>query len=338
MRRHVVLSVALAGMTFGSCVDDAEPTANALGRARSAVIGGEPDAGDPAVVLLAAWSPDLATLDLCTATLIGPDVLLTAAHCVDEASHPGGSFGVFFGPDANAYPSASTLIPKLADIAEIHVHPDYDPEPPFSADIAVVILAEPRPTKPLPVLWSPLSSDLVGAPARIVGYGQTLYEEPNASKHEALTVLAAIDEGDTITVGDVDHKTCIGDSGGPALVFVDGVETVIGVNSYTDLAGCLEPAHYRRTDLYTGFLGQFVPAPEPGVGGAGGEGGVSPGNEGGGGSTATGDEEPKPEAAEDGCRVGSSGADEGDRRSLPLGLGVGLGLVLARRRARRTSR
>lgn len=326
MRRAVALSLALA-TPFGCVEAPPEP----LGASRSAVIGGEPNAGDPAVVLLAAWSPDLATLDLCTATLIGPDVLLTAAHCVDEASHPGGSFGVFFGPDANAYPSASTLIPKLSAVAEIHVHPDYDPDPPFFADLAVVILAEPRSTEPLPVLWAPLSPQLVGAPARIVGYGQTLYQAPNAKKHDALTVLAAIDEGDTITVGDVDHKTCIGDSGGPALVFVDGVETVIGVNSYTDLAGCLEPAHYRRTDLYTDFLAQFVPAPEPGVGGAG-SGGSMADVGGGGGSAAVGDDG-DPDQAEDGCRV--AGGSEDGAPKLCLALGV---WALLRRRGRSPDR
>lgn len=270
-----------------------EPVAEPTGHTAAGIIGGSPDEGDPAVVLLAAYSPDLTVLDLCTATLVAPDVLLTAAHCVDEPQHPDWGFGVFVGSDANGYGTASTLAPQLLPIAEILVHPDYDTEPPFTADIALVRLAAPLTVPPVPIAWQPLDEGIAGRAARIVGYGQLDYQEPNAAKHSALTVVAALDEGDTLTVGDVDHKTCVGDSGGPALVELDGVETVVGVNSYTDLAGCLEPAHYRRVDLYTDFIATLVARPEPPEGGNG-EGGAEPepaGGEGLGGGPGDGESE-----------------------------------------------
>lgn len=234
------------------------------------IIGGEPESGDPAIVMLASWSSDLTELDLCTATLIAPKVLLTAAHCVDADLHPDGNFGVFTGANANGFPSASTLVPQLSPIEEIHIHPDYDPDPPFTADIAVITLPEALAAAPLPVLTTEFDQALVGEAARIVGYGQTAYDQPNAQKHSANTIIAGIDDGDTITVGDLDRRSCIGDSGGPALVVLNGVETVVGVNSYTDLAGCLEPAHYRRTDMYEPFLAEFVSFPTEGGSGGGG--------------------------------------------------------------------
>jgi secreted trypsin-like serine protease len=263
----------LLPLLFVAC-DSAAPERTAV--TRGPIIGGAPDANDPAVVLLASYSPDESILYFCTATVIAPDVLLTAAHCVDEANHPSFTFGVFTGPDANEYTQVSDLAPELLAVSEIHVHPDYDTAPPFTADIALVKMAAPLSIEPVPIAWQPLPEDIAGSEARIVGYGQIEYEQSNAAKHSATTVVAAVDPGDTITVGDADHRSCIGDSGGPALVELDGVETLVGVNSYTDTTGCLEPAHYRRVDHYTDFIADLVEPPaEPqggnGAGGADGE-------------------------------------------------------------------
>lgn len=289
-----------------SCVAD-EP----VGDSRAPIIGGEPDDGDPAVVLFARWSPDLTILDTCTAVQIGPDVLLTAAHCVDPSMHGGWGMGVFIGPDASAYPNASTLIPQLLPVASTEVHPDYDRDPPFTADLGIVVLEAPLSTKPLPIQWDALPPELVGEAARIIGYGQVVYDQYNARKHDADTVLQAIDDGDTITVGDAQHRSCVGDSGGPATVTIDGVETVVGINSYADLAGCLEPAHYRRTDLYTDFIGAFIDAPAPPDPPEQGGGGASPGGSGAGGEVQSAGGSSSDESdEEDGCsasgRPGSS--------------------------------
>src|SRR5262249_48905433 len=94
------------------------------------------------------------------------------------------------------------------------------------------------------------------------------------------------DAQDTVVVGDSAHRSCVGDSGGPALVKTGGAETVIGVDSYTDTTGCLEPAHYQRTDVYTDFIDVYAPAPEGSGGrgwGGGGEGGHGGRVDGGGG-------------------------------------------------------
>ena len=307
-----------------ACESSGEHRATASQR----IIGGEPESGDPAVVMLASWSSDLTELDLCTATLIAPKVLLTAAHCVDAELHPDGNFGVFTGANANGFPSASTLVPQLLPIEEIHIHPDYDPDPPFTADLAVITLPEPLAAAPLTVLTTEFDEALVGEAARIVGYGQTAYEQPNAQKHSADTIIAGIDDGDTITVGDLDRRSCIGDSGGPALVVLNGVETVVGVNSYTDLAGCLEPAHYRRTDLYEPFLARFVSFPAEGSGGAGGA--KSAGSGAGASSSEASTGGGSTEESEGGCAISGSPTS-----GSPAWLWL-VGLLLGRHAARRT--
>lgn len=276
--------LSLASFAAGCGAPDADTDTTAKGR--GAIIGGEAAKGDPAVVMLVSYPPDHSTFDTCTASVIAESVLLTAAHCVDAKSHPGYGFGVFLGPDASAFTTANTLIPQLAAVKEVHGHPDYDPAPPFTADIGVVVLEAPVDIAPLPVNRAPLAADVAGQPARIVGYGQLTYKQYNAVRHQAVTQVASLDSGDTITVGDKDHRSCVGDSGGPALVAQGGVERIVGVDSYTDLAGCLDPAHYRRPDMYTAFLDVYAPPPVGGTGGSGG-GTSSTGAAGGDDSSST---------------------------------------------------
>jgi hypothetical protein len=233
----------------------------ATGEAAQAIIGGTVDQGDPAVLLLVSIPADQASFETCTASLIAPSVLLTAAHCLDPATHAGYSFGVFTGADASAFPTAAALAPQLLAVKSVVVHPDYDPAPPFHADLGVVLLEKPLDLTPLPIGRSALDATIVGKEARIVGYGQTKYGELNLVKHQATTVVADLGNDDTIVVGDGTRRSCVGDSGGPALVAQEGVEQIVGVDSYTEIKGCLEPASYRRTEAYTSFLDTYAPPP-----------------------------------------------------------------------------
>lgn len=73
---------------------------------------------------------------LCTATLVQPDVLLTAAHCVDTAGS-----GDTWDNAANVWESSVQGRPA---IAEAHAHPLYEEYDSWYAhDIAVLILEEP---------------------------------------------------------------------------------------------------------------------------------------------------------------------------------------------------
>jgi MYXO-CTERM domain-containing protein len=272
-------ALATAALLLGCAAPEAP------GEAASPILGGAVDSGDPAVVMLVSIPADQSSFETCTATLVAPAVLLTAAHCVDPSTHAGFTFGVFTGPDASAYPTAASLAPQLAAVSATHVHPDYDAAAPFHADLGVALLAAPLAVTPVPMRRAALTADMVGKPARIVGYGQTSYGDLNEIKHEATTVLASIGADDTIVVGDAAERSCVGDSGGPALVDVGGVETVVGVDSFTDLKGCLEPANYRRPDKYTEFLDAFVPPPGADAG-AGGSGGGSTGPAEAGGCSA----------------------------------------------------
>ena len=135
-------------------------------------------------------------------------------------------------------------------------------------------------------LASWLGAGMVGTPARIVGYGQAAVGVPSSTRRQATTVIAGLDADDTVRVGDPQHVTCLGDSGGPALIMEGGAEIVIGVDSYADNGSCNLPAHFRRTDLYTGFLDPYLGTaanPDAGVdAGVGADAGVDPGDDSGG--------------------------------------------------------
>ena len=226
------------------------------------IIGGSLEAGEPAVVMLAAYPSDHSTLFTCTAVVIAPRALLTAAHCVD---HPGFTFGVFYGADATPFDTLDKLIPQLAAVSAVHPHPSYSPDPPtFNADIAVVNLAADVPSSitPLQINRTPPVEAMVGLDVKIIGYGQTTFGQNNSAKYSAITQIFALDPDDTILIGSADARTCVGDSGGPALLS----NVVLGVDSYSDTTGCGDPAHFRRTDAYVAFIDQEAgtsPPPPP---------------------------------------------------------------------------
>lgn len=250
-------------------------------------------------MLLAAYPNDNSALPFtCTAVVIAPRALLTAAHCVD---HTNSTFGVFYGADAMSFDTLDKWKAQLAGVTAVHMHPDYDRDPPFNADIAVVNLAEdvPPTVTPLQFNRTPPVPAMVGLDVKIIGYGQTTPGEYNAVKFSAMTTIAALDPDDTILIGNASARTCLGDSGGPVLLG----NVVLGVDSYTDTGGCVDPAHFRRSDAYVAFIDQFAgtsPPPPPD------------------------DEEEDPPASDDG-----GGCSTGGSPGLLLGLGL---LVLRRRR------
>lgn len=256
MKRSAILLIAAFVMGCGQ-------TDPEIGEASEAIIGGAPDPGDSPIMLLVSYPADHSFFDTCTASLISPTVLLTAAHCVDPLTHPGYGYGIFPDYDASAYSSANTLIPKLLPVKEVHEHPDYNRDPPFKADIGVVILEQPMNREPLVINRDPLDMTIVGQPARLVGYGQTKYGEYNAIRHAVDSTVADLPGDDTVKVGDPERRTCVGDSGGPALVEMNGETRIIGADSYTDFAGCLDAAYFRRTDMYLPFLDQYAPPKPP---------------------------------------------------------------------------
>jgi hypothetical protein len=107
----------------------------------SAITWGEPDGdGHPNVGAMVAMHPELGPREICSGTLIAPQVFLTAGHCTDWASAvlPPGELHVSFSTDDALNPA--TWLP----VAAIKTHPDYNWGPYSDPhDVGILILEEP---------------------------------------------------------------------------------------------------------------------------------------------------------------------------------------------------
>ena len=229
------LFAALVALAVTACGSD--PREN-VGTSRSAIVGGDADTDDPAVVHLAASN--------CSGTLVAPRAVLTAAHCAVAAGDP-----VSF--------SDGTIVSALA----FHPHPSWDPTT-VQNDIAIVVLAEASSVAPLPLFAGPFDDALVGARVRIVGYGATGDGGPAGTKHTGFTTIASYDDT-TFSDSASPSASCGGDSGGPALLSVDGVERVAGVTSRGDQA-CSAFGVKTRVDAFlASFVTPALAATDPGA-------------------------------------------------------------------------
>ncbi|MDQ3235580.1 MAG: trypsin-like serine protease [Pseudobdellovibrionaceae bacterium] len=180
----------------------------------------------------------------CSGTIVGPRLIVTAAHCVQELINnkdKGGTllpkaenFVVHFDAKISAngtYIRAEKVIP----------HPDWNPSQtlspfPFSKpnDIGVVILSEDIPDSMLPVKIADPGIAVNGKTAVLAGFGIT--KDRNTNDTGILRTIASTFSAENGKIARVTHGTwfkgiCAGDSGGPAYFEVDGELQLVGAAS-----------------------------------------------------------------------------------------------------------
>lgn len=83
--KQVRALAALSLAALAACSSQADVEGTSLGRSKQAVIKGKPsDASQDAVVLLVHYDPRNGTFGQCTGTLLAPNLVLTARHCVAD--------------------------------------------------------------------------------------------------------------------------------------------------------------------------------------------------------------------------------------------------------------
>jgi secreted trypsin-like serine protease len=218
------LSMAAANGPTTAMVGGAQPAAEGAGRS---------------VVML-----DGSGGTVCTATAIGRDLLLTAAHCVQ----PGSEYKLLENPTSREA--------KLKDIVRIEHHPQFDLKRLFAhlatADVALIKLAGPLPAKiPAARLGSESETVAVGDALVVAGYGVTVRGAERLDGVVRAATLVTTGQPGTLQIRLFDPRTrgesaglgaCTGDSGAPAFREENGLFALIGVVSWSTgpklTAGC----------------------------------------------------------------------------------------------------
>lgn len=239
--RPALFCLALAACSSGVPVDG-------TGRARAAIVGGQPAPADVDVYRLAIDADGAGTT--CSATLIAPHTLLTAAHCVDPVSL-----------GARVVTVRATNAPSgdgpFVDVAQTRLHPLWMPAIDLGHDLALLRLAAPQPAPPRPLNLTALTG-LGGAPIRAVGYGTDLTDGGMGTRRSVELVIRQLSDT-LIDLGDLSSRgVCHGDSGGPTFHrFGDDVERLIGVHSFTRSEACVDGAD-TRVDREADFLLSWI--------------------------------------------------------------------------------
>jgi hypothetical protein len=104
---------------------------------------------------------------------------------------------------------------------------------------------------------------MVGQPVRLVGFGNNNGSTGSGSgiKRQVTTVLNRV-TSNLLHIGNSQAETCNGDSGGPAFMKMNGVETLVGVTSFGQV-GCTGGGWDTRLDIYGSFLDQYLTTTPP---------------------------------------------------------------------------
>src|SRR5580704_9515356 len=160
----------------------------------------------------------------CTASVIAPNVVLTAAHCASNLSNT----RVFFRG------GQGQLV--LFDVASIAVHPEFRPnigrKHLISIDLALLRLAEPLPPTFKPIELTESGPVATGQPFRMAGFGRADESVSGTSGVLRAGILVATGPKSPVLVWLTDPDGtglggCTGDSGAP--VFAIGQPALVAV-------------------------------------------------------------------------------------------------------------
>lgn len=181
------------------------------------IVGGDPvaECGWPSVVAL------LSSTTSCTGTLVGPSLVMYAAHCGDDFSV------ARFGETVDG-----SGLARAVPIDHCRVHPEGTIG--GGQDVAWCRLAQPVDDVPIVPVLAGCEAEILtpGYPITHVGFGRT-ETGSSGEKRVVGTTIVGISEAGELHTGGGGADTCQGDSGGPAFVQLDdGSWRVAGITSW----------------------------------------------------------------------------------------------------------
>ncbi|CAN5726501.1 hypothetical protein BH11MYX1_BH11MYX1_47810 [soil metagenome] len=214
------------------------------------VVGGSsvPAGAYPDVALV------IAPMALCTGTLIAPDVVLTAGHCIET-----GPKEVLLGSIDYTKSTGEVIAVKSAT-----AYPSWESE----FDVGVLVLAHESKAKPRPIAAACTAKHLeVGASVTLVGFGLTdaagtgdnsrlhqamlTVSDPSCTSEQACAAKVA-PNGEFVAGGD-GKDSCFGDSGGP-IYLEDALIGVVSRGVGTSAQPCGGGGIYVRADRVAAWI------------------------------------------------------------------------------------
>ena len=234
--------VCLATCGFG-CTSAGPP--DEYGRRSAGIVGGAQTTSWDSVVFLYVDGVS------CTGVVVAPEVVLTAAQCLDGAHGP---IEVLWTDDIFGGAPDHTRMST-----DYHIHPQYNPLD-HNADVAAILLADVSPTDPIPIHCAPPDASWVDPanPLTVAGYGSADFDPGNGGlKVEAPIGFEAWDD-QFLLHADAAHGFCYGDAGAPALTDHPGDWRVAAVASQWDET-CTGWGAASRLDPHVAWLEGLVP-------------------------------------------------------------------------------
>lgn len=258
VKRHHFGFVLLAGALAACGADATSP----LGTHQAAIEGGQVDDASTSVFRVLTRASGFE--ELCSATLIAPQLMLTARHCIAETNS--GSIDCDRDRFGNVIPTSEIKFSNATEpdlfsnwFDAVHIATSQESDYTCGYDIAVVVLAKPVPRSvaiPAEPRFAPLIQ--TGEVYKAVGYGASSADEARAEfgiRHSraGLAVACGQDRRCESWVSSREFVggggACHGDSGGPAF---DAHGRVIGVLS-RGAEGCNSPV-YTGVPAYEALL------------------------------------------------------------------------------------
>jgi len=292
--RSPATTLLLAGLALLWAGDNAMASPSPVPQVQPRIIGGEPAPVDawPFAAQVMVEEGDFS--GFCGGTVLAPDWVLTAGHCVVDRNDQ------LLTADAFQVITGTHLLMSAdgtwSEVSEVRLHPDFFVDR-FSApnnDLALLKLSTPvdEPSVPVAAVSPP-----AGEPATVIGWGltdpDTTTDLSEVLREVGVPVVSNAacnaEYGGIITdvmlcagVLDGSADACIGDSGGPLLVEGSNGYTQLGIVSFgQDCA--LSYGVYTRLSEFDGWI-SGITGVDPEVP----EGGDDDDNDGGGGGGAFG--------------------------------------------------
>lgn len=250
----------MVGLLATAAAVGCDPASTSVTGAAAPLIGGVPEDGVPGATAL------LTDIDgagsgaeiFCSGTLVSPRVVVTAAHCIDDAgANP--EISAYFGPDA--YGDGGTRI----GVVRAEAHPEWTGAI-GNHDIGVLLLGfAADPAWAVPMYREAIDDDDLGRPVRRVAFGRhdRELEDPDGVKRSGATTITFVSLDDWFTAGHGGEEeliTCSGDSGGSVLVADGDGELLAGVHSFGGGGDCISSTNGdTRVDLHVeDFLAPWI--------------------------------------------------------------------------------